>query len=75
MTNHKKYIVTYKSFATPKQVLVGNRETILTYDSGTINVEMEIKGHQNHLLDVLCQRMDEICFQSVKILDKVSTLG
>lgn len=54
MTNCKKHFVTYEVFPTPKTVQIGNKEIILAYGKGTINVEMNIKGkwYRNHLQDV-----------------------
>lgn len=54
MTNCEKHFVTYEAFPTPKTVQVGNKEIILAYGKGTINVEMNIKGkwYRNHLQDV-----------------------
>ncbi|XP_011165913.1 uncharacterized protein LOC105200183 [Solenopsis invicta] len=40
MTNCEKHFVTYEAFSTPKTVQVGNKEIILAYGKGMINVEM-----------------------------------
>lgn len=52
MTNCEKYFVMYEAFPTPKAVQVGNKDVILAYGKGAINVEMKIKDnwYRNHLL-------------------------
>ncbi|KMQ86059.1 retrovirus-related pol polyprotein from transposon tnt 1-94 [Lasius niger] len=54
MTSCEKHFVMYEAFPTPKAVQVGNKDVILAYGKGAINVEMKIKGiwYRNHLLDV-----------------------
>ncbi|KMQ87021.1 integrase core domain protein [Lasius niger] len=54
MTSCERYFATYEAFPTSKAVQVGNKDVILAYGKGTINVEMKIKDnwYRNHLLNV-----------------------
>ncbi|KAK9680452.1 hypothetical protein QE152_g39080 [Popillia japonica] len=54
MTNNKSFFLSYELFNYPREVQVGNNETIHAYGEGTINVQMRLNGlwQQNHLKNV-----------------------
>ncbi|GFX87754.1 CCHC-type domain-containing protein [Trichonephila clavipes] len=54
MTKHKNYFVDLTQFISPKPVYVGNRDEIMAYGHGTVNIEIRIisKWKKHHLTEV-----------------------
>ncbi|GBM36848.1 hypothetical protein AVEN_82838-1 [Araneus ventricosus] len=54
MTPQKEYFLSYESFSSPKDVKIGNNETMFAFGLGTVKVRMLVSGkwENNHLSDV-----------------------